>query len=91
MKAWMKSLPLHMSMMVLIIGCVAAGEVYLSHVRVNVSQAVAMRKVEKSDVQQEVQNLKLEIASITRPDTLRRLAREKLGMHSPTPMQVFKP
>jgi len=86
-----KSLRLHVVMMILVICALAAGQVYLSHVRVGISQKVAEAKVAQGQVQREVQNLKLEVASITRPDTLRRLAREKLGMFSPTPMQVVQP
>ena len=73
------------------IGGLAAGQVWLSHLRVNTAQDAASLKKEKVILEQEVQGLKLELASLTRPDTLRRLAREKLGMHAPTPMQVMKP
>lgn len=87
----MKSLRLHLVLMALVVCTLAAGQVYLSHARVGVSQQVAMAKATQTLMHQEVQNLKLEVASITRPDALRRLAREKLGMFSPTPMQVVQP
>lgn len=69
----------------------AAGQVWLSHLRVENAQQVAKLKKEQVLLSQNVQNLKLEFASLVRPDTLRRLAREKLGMHAPSPMQVVKP
>ncbi len=69
----------------------AAGQVWMSHLRVDVAQQVAKLKQEKSILKQDVQNLKLELASLMRPDTLRRLAREKMGMRAPGPMQVVKP
>jgi len=78
-------------MLILTVCVLAAGQVWLSHLRMDVSQQVAQLKHERNAIKQDVQNLSLEIASLLRPDTLRRLAREKMGMHSPTPMQVVKP
>ncbi len=69
----------------------AAGQVWVSHLRVDVAQHVTRLKQEKNLLQQEVQGLKLELASLMRPNTLRRLAREKMGMRPPVPMQVVKP
>jgi len=76
---------------VAVICVLAAGQVWLSHLRVGAAQSITELKQDRLRVQQDVQNLKLELASLMRPDTLRRLAREKLGMHAPTSMQVVKP
>ncbi|MDX8388675.1 MAG: cell division protein FtsL [Ghiorsea sp.] len=78
-------------LIVLTVCLLAAGQVWLSHLRVDVAQRVSKLKQERNTVKQEVQNLKLELASLMRPDTLRRLAREELGMRAPKPMQVIKP
>ena len=76
--------------LVVSIGLLAGAKVWVSYLRVDTEQQVANLKKEKVLLVQDVQNLKLELASITRPDTLRRLARE-LGMAAPTAMQVVKP
>ncbi|HID37824.1 MAG TPA: cell division protein FtsL [Ghiorsea sp.] len=72
------------------IGLLAGGKVWVSYLRVDTEQSVNQLKKEKVLLVQDVQNLKLELASMTRPDTLRRLARE-LGMAAPSAMQVMKP
>lgn len=72
------------------IGLLAGGKVWVSYLRVDTEQGVNQLKKEKVLLVQDVQNLKLELASMTRPDTLRRLARE-LGMAAPSAMQVMKP
>jgi len=76
--------------LVVSIGLLAGAKVWVSYLRVDTEQQVANLKKEKVLLVQDVQNLKLELASMTRPDTLRRLARE-LGMAAPTAMQVVKP
>jgi len=77
--------------LVLMLAALAAGQVWVSHLRVGEAQEIAKAKHEKIFVQQEVQSLKLEMASLMRPNTLRRLAREELGMRAPKPMQVVQP
>jgi len=72
------------------IGLLAGGKVWVSYLRVDTEQSVTQLKKEKVLLEQDVQNLELELASMMRPDTLRRLARE-LGMSAPTAMQVVKP
>jgi cell division protein FtsL len=72
------------------IGLLAGGQVWLAYLRVDVAQDIAKLKKEKILLVQDVQSLKLELASMKRPDTLRRLARE-MGMAAPTAMQVVKP
>ncbi len=77
--------------LVLSICVLAAGQVWMSHLRMEIAQHTSKLKQEKLVLNQEVQSLRLEFSSLIRPDTLRRLAREKLGMHAPSPMQVMKP
>ena len=64
-------------LLVISIGFLSAGQVWLSHLRVVVAQQVSSSKQEQRLVQQDVQNLKLELASLMRPNTLRRLAHEE--------------
>jgi cell division protein FtsL len=78
-------------LLVILIGVLSAGQVWLSHLRVAVAQQTSHAKQEQRLVQQDVQNLKLEMASLMRPNMLRRLAHDKLGMQAPTPMQVVRP
>lgn len=82
---------LRIPLLVLSICVLAAGQVWISHLRVGMAQDVTKAKQEKGIAKQEVQSLKLELASLMRPDTLRRLAHEELGMHAPKPMQVVRP
>ncbi|MDX8383385.1 MAG: cell division protein FtsL [Ghiorsea sp.] len=77
--------------MVLMIMLLGALQVWLSHVRVGVAQQHEVLRSEFNLLHQDVQNLNLELASLSRPDTLRRLAREKMGMYAPKPMQVIQP
>ncbi len=72
------------------IGLLSVGEVWVSYVRLDTEQAVSQLQKEKNILAQDVQSLKLELASMLRPDTLRRLARD-MGMSAPSAMQVVKP
>ena len=72
------------------VGMLAVGEIWLSYLRLDTEQVVSQLKKEKVLLSQDVQNLKLELASMMRPDTLRRLARE-MSMSAPSAMQVVKP
>ncbi len=72
------------------IGLLSVGEVWVSYVRLDTEQVVSQLQKEKNILAQDVQSLKLELASMLRPDTLRRLARD-MGMSAPSAMQVVKP
>jgi len=75
-----------------ILVCVlAAAQVWLPHLRGEVAQHMAVLQKEKSRVQQDVQGLRLELASLMRPNSLRRLAHQTLGMRAPQPQQVIRP
>lgn len=75
----------------LAIAALAAGQVWLSHLRYETSQTLQKLQEEKKSVASEVSQLGLEVASLTRPERLRRIADDKLGMQPPHPMQVVRP
>lgn len=68
----------------------AGNQVWLSHLRYEVSLKSQRLLVEQTTIKQQTRALSLEIASLTRPDRLREYAR-KLGMGPPRPMQVLHP
>jgi len=73
------------------IGMLAAAQVWLSHLRIELSQHayVLQQGIEKQHDGMQV--LGLEYASLARPNRLRQLAHKKLGMQAPKPMQVLRP
>lgn len=75
----------------LAIALLAVGQVWLSHLRYETSQASQKLQEEKKSVAADVTQLGLEVASLTRPERLRRIANDKLGMQPPHPMQVVRP
>ncbi len=75
----------------LFIGLLAAAQVWLSHVRYESSQNTQRLMAEKQKVALEASKLRLEIASLTRPERLRKLAQQQLHMAPPRPMQVLRP
>jgi len=84
----MRGLKLWM-MIPLCLAVLAGAQIWLSHVRNEVSlqtqRLVAAQKV----VRQEASKLRLEVASLSRPERLREYAMTRLGMAPPTPMQVI--
>ncbi|ATX82695.1 cell division protein FtsL [Mariprofundus ferrinatatus] len=72
-------------------GSLAAGQIWLSHLRYELSLETQKLNTEKQDVLSESGKLRLELASLTRPERLRKLAQEKLGMKPPGPAQVVHP
>lgn len=68
----------------------AASEVWLSHARYEISRQTGKDLKERQDLSADLNRLKLELASITRPDKLRSAAK-RLGMAPPSPMQVIRP
>jgi len=75
----------------LMIGIFAAAQIWLSHIRYELSQGMQQLMAEKQDAALETSKLRLEIASLTRPERLRELAQTRLHMTPPRPMQVLKP
>lgn len=77
-------------MAVLLLTMVAA-QIWLSHMRYEVAQSTQLAQQEQQLLVDEINKLRLELASITRPERLRRLAKTELGMHPPRPLQVIHP
>jgi len=73
------------------IAILAAGQVWLSHVRYETSLASSETGKAREAVKREIHQLNLELASLTRPERLRRIAQSELGMSPPRPMQVVRP
>jgi len=87
MVAWMKPWLLVPATVALLAG----GLIGLSHLRYELSLDYQRAAAEKKALEQESSTLRLEIASLTRPERLRQYARDTLGMASPKPMQVIHP
>jgi len=80
--------------MLTILGCfglLAAGQVWLSHMRIELSQQTQRLENEHAALSHELQNLRLEQASLSRPERLRRIAQKQLNMSPARPMQVLQP
>jgi cell division protein FtsL len=79
---------------VLLLGSVAllaTTQVWLSHLRYELSLETARIQKEQSELKREMNQLNLELASLTRPERLRKIAQIDLGMAPPLPMQVIRP
>lgn len=72
----------------LLAGALAAGQIWLSHLRYELSLEAQKLNADKQEVLGESSKLRLELASMTRPERLRKLAQKKLGMRPPLPAQV---
>jgi cell division protein FtsL len=73
------------------LGLLSAAQVWLSYLRYDLSIETQSLLAEKQEVLQEISKLRLETAILTRPEHLRQLARTKLDMTPPKPMQVIHP
>ncbi len=71
------------------VAVLAAGQIWLSHLRYELSLGTQRMIAEQKEVRRESSKLRLETASLTRPDRLRQYANSKLGMAPPKPMQVI--
>lgn len=69
----------------------AASQVWLSHIRYETSLAASQAHKEQEEAKREIHQLNLELASLTRPERLRKIAQSELGMAPPRPMQVVRP
>jgi len=75
----------------LCIALLAFAQVGLSFIRNNLSSDLQKKEHQLNKLENEISRLKLELASMKRPEKLRSLARERLGMRSPMPHQVIRP
>jgi len=73
------------------IAILATGQVWLSHMRYETSLATSDAQKERDELKREIHTLNLELASLTRPERLRKIAQSELGMAPPRPMQVVRP
>lgn len=69
----------------------AAAQVWLSHIRYEMSLAGSETHKAQDEIKREIHQLNLELASLTRPERLRKIAQSELGMAPPRPMQVVQP
>jgi len=72
----------------LLLSVLACMQIGVAHERL---QVVAQQSVLQRDVGQiedEISRMNIELATLTRPDRLRRVAVEKLGMRPPSALQV---
>lgn len=69
----------------------AAAQVWLSHIRYEASLAASETRKAQDEIKREIHQLNLELASLTRPERLRKIARTELNMAPPHPMQVIRP
>jgi|AMFO01.1.fsa_nt_gi cell division protein FtsL len=83
----------HLPMITVLASCglLAAAQVWLSHMRIELTHQSQRVADEQAAVSHELQNLRLELASLARPERLRRIAQEQLHMGPPQPMQVLQP
>ncbi len=70
---------------------VAGGLIWVSHLRYELALETQRTNAEKKSIGQESNKLRLEMASLTRPERLRKYARDSLDMIPPKPMQVIHP
>jgi len=75
---------------VLVIALMAAGQISLAHLRNALSQNISLARQERQELQAEVTRLRLELASLTRPERLRLLA-ARLGMRPAASRQIVRP
>ena len=81
MRAWL--------ILPVLVALLAGGEVWLSHVRYELSLDMQRIKAEQKAVAVESSRLRLEVANLSRPERLRQYALNTLGMVPPKPMQVI--
>ena len=81
LKAWM--------LMPLCLAVLAGAQIRLAQVRNDLSLQTQRLQTEQQALRQESSKLRLEVASLSRPERLRQYAITKLHMGPPTPMQVI--
>ncbi len=87
MKSWQRPIPL----LGFGIALLAAGQISLAHQRNELSQEASVIRRQHQAIQAELNQLHLELASLTRPQRLRTLAASELGMGPPAARQVVRP
>jgi len=77
--------------LLLLPGLLAAAQVGLAHKRLELARQHTAVKNEARSLHAEISRLTLELATLSRPEKLRRVAVSDLGMRPPTPIQVIRP
>lgn len=73
------------------VALLATAQIWLAHDRYAIAHETTLARHHVADTQAEINRLGLELASLTRPERLRELAKNRLGMAPPLPMQVWRP
>jgi len=79
------------TLLFLSISILAGSQVWLAHLRNEISQQSAFLQQEVTKQKAKIQVLGLEYASLSRPNRLRQLAHRELGMQAPRSIQVLRP
>jgi len=75
----------------LLVVVLAAAQVGLAHQRLQVAGQYNQLQRDVRQVDAEINRLNIELSMLTRPERLRTVAIQQLGMHPPSAMQVVKP
>ncbi|MDQ6974631.1 MAG: cell division protein FtsL [Mariprofundaceae bacterium] len=74
----------------LLLGGLALAQVWLAHLRVDMARQRHAVQVAIKQEEKKIDKLSLEYANLIRPERLRKLAHEQLGMHAPRPDQLIQ-
>jgi len=88
-KIWVQRVA--MGLFVLLLFALAWAQVWLGYVRVNMAQQRYILERQIALETKKINKLSLEYANLTRPERLRKLAHEQLGMQAPRPDQLIQP
>ncbi|MDX8410070.1 MAG: cell division protein FtsL [Mariprofundales bacterium] len=78
-------------LMLALLALLASLQVWLSHARYEMSRQSKQLMTQHADLRYRINQLQLERSSLIRPERLRRIAREQLGMAPPRAQQVIHP
>jgi len=82
---------IRMWLALLLSGLLGAAQVGMTHKRLELARQHASMQREERSLNAGISRLRLELATLTRPERLRRLAVSELGMRPPKPVQVIRP
>lgn len=84
---WKRPLPI----LFIVMALMAAAQISLAHQRNGLSQEASVLQRQHQALQTELNQMRLELASLTRPERLRTLATSELGMGPATARQIKRP
>lgn len=73
------------------VAAMATAQIWLAHSRYAIAHEATLARHHMEDMQADINRLGLELASLSRPERLRELAKDRLGMAPPLPGQVWRP